>query len=226
MVPSTPVHVLRAAAPRGGVVLVGEAFGPDDALRSWADALVHARYDVAIPDLWWRSGGPPPREGVDAVRDAVARLSDFEALADIAAARDRLSHERPKFVLGFCIGGLYARLAACVTPGLTGAVEFYGRIRYGALSANKPAQPLDLLPGLACPLLAHFGDADPIAPRDQVEELRRRLEPLVPCSLVHLYPGCGHAFMNDATPAWNPAAARTAWSRSVAFLDHLSAAAG
>jgi carboxymethylenebutenolidase len=221
-----PVEVLRAERPRGGVVVVSEVWGVEPPLRTYAERLVAHGYDVALPDIWWRRGGPPPFDGPDGVHAAVAQLGDFEVLADVGAARDALRPELPRFVIGFCIGGLAARNAACTVPGFSGAVEFYGRIRYGALTPKKPAQPLDLVPGLACPLLCHFGDADPVAPIEDVRELARRLQATSVTALVHVYPGCGHAFMNPSRPGWNADAAATAWGRTLAFLDHLAAAAG
>lgn len=207
-------------------MLVSEIWGVEAPLRAYAERLVEGGYDVALPDLWWRDGGPPSFDGPDAVHAAVGRIGDFEALADVGVARDALRADLPRFVVGFCIGGLIARNAACTVPGIAGAVEFYGRIRYGALSPKKPAQPLDLVPGLACPLLCHFGDTDPVAPIEDVRELERRLAGLPVTALVHVYPGCAHAFMNPTKPGWNAESAATAWGRTVAFLDHLSAAAG
>jgi carboxymethylenebutenolidase len=226
MAERAPVERMDAPASRGGVVLVAEVWGLDAPLRAWARRLVEGGYDVAMPDLWWRHGGPPSFDGPDAAREAVARLGDFEALADVTTARDTLRPDLPRFVVGFCFGGLVARSAACTVPGFAGAVEFYGRVRYGALTPNKPAQPLDLVPGLACPLLCHFGDNDPVAPLEDVRALEARLTELPVTTLVHVYPGCGHAFMNHERPGWSAPDAATAWGRTLAFLDHLSAAAG
>ena len=37
---------------------------------------------------------------------------------------------------------------------------------------------------------------------------------------VYVYPGAGHAFMNETKPSYHPDAARQAWSRTLAFLQH------
>ncbi len=34
----------------------------------------------------------------------------------------------------------------------------------------------------------------------------------------HLYPGAGHAFMNEARPSYRPEAARDAWQKCLDFL--------
>lgn len=210
---------------RGGVVLIPEVFGVDEVLREWAGRLADVGYVVALPDLWWRQGGPPPLGTPDEIAAAVASLADFDALADVAAARDALPCGLPRFVMGFCVGGLYARMSACVVPGFRGAVEFYGRIVYPTITPRKPAQPLDLLLGLSCPLQCHYGEEDPVAPLEHVSRLEERLAGLPHFASVFTYPGCGHAFLNRTRPTWNPAAARTAWARAVSFLDHLAARA-
>lgn len=221
----TRVEVLDAPNPRGGVVLIGEVSGVDAVLRGYARRLVDEGYTVAMPDLWWRRGRPPLC-GPEAVSAAVAQLVDSEALIDVGAARTCLPAGRPVFVMGFCVGGLYARLAACTQVGLAGAVEFYGRVVYPAVSAAKPAQPLDFLPGLGCPIQCHYGVDDPICPPAHVDELERRLALRPHPFQVCRYPGCGHAFLNPERPGWQPEAAATAWGRARTFLDQLASAAG
>jgi len=217
----TRVERYDAQAPRGGVVLVSEVFGIDEALRDYAARLAQEGWTVVLPDLWWRSG-PPPAGGPEAVKDALARLADHEALADVAAARSFLPTGLPQFLMGFCVGGLYARMAACVLPGVAGVVEFYGRVVYPTLSPAKPTQPLDLLPGLRCPYQGHYGSLDPVAPAAHVAELERRLAARSVASQVFLYPGLGHAFMNPGRPTWEPEAACTAWGRALTFLEQVA----
>jgi carboxymethylenebutenolidase len=217
----TPVERLAPVAPRAGVVLVSEVGGIDPVLRDYAARLVAEGWFVAMPDLWWRTGRPTLGTS-ERVAAAVAALADHEALADIAAARSVLPPGLPTFVLGFCVGGLYARMAGCALVGLAGVVEFYGRIVYPTITATKPVQPLDLLPGLGCPIQCHFGSEDPVAPQAHVDELERRLATRPRASQVFRYPGCTHAFMNPERPGWDPAAARLAWQRAVNFIEHFA----
>lgn len=223
--PGTRVQVVRAGTPRGAVVLVPDVGGVDDTLRDAAERLAGLGWDVAVPDLWWRTGGPPPPADDDDGEAAEALVADYDALADIAAARDALPPERPRFLVGFGLGGLYARMAACVVFGFSGAVEFYGRIVYPTITPRKPAQPLDLLPGLSCPLQCHFGEDDPVAPLAHVAQLEERLAGLSQPTMVFTYPGCAHGFLDPRRPGWDQEAARTAWARAVSFLDHLAARA-
>ena len=214
-----PVEAVNPAGDRGGVVLVPEVWGIDASLRDYADRLGEEGFSVWMPDLWWRQGGPPPLANPADIAAAVASLDDGEALRDVAAAVHLIPPGKPRVVLGFCMGGLYARLASAAVPGLAAAVEFYGRIVYPTLTDRKPAQPLDLLPGRSCPLLCHFGAEDPIAPPHQVDELERRLANQPAPAVVHRYPGVGHAFMNPRRPSFSPEASALAWARTVRFLD-------
>ncbi|MSQ02497.1 MAG: hypothetical protein EXR71_11505 [Myxococcales bacterium] len=206
---------------RGGVVLVPELWGVDASLTGWAQKLAAEGFVVVIVDLWARHGGPPPLDTPEEIQDAVARLDDGCALRDIAAAAARLPPGRPRVVLGFCVGGLYARLASAAVPGFSAAVEFYGRIVYPTLTPQKPAQPLDMLPGRTCPLLCHFADDDPIAPAHHVDEFQRRLANQAIPSLVYRYPGVGHAFMNQARPGYRAETSALAWARTLRFLDEI-----
>ncbi len=214
-----PVHRLGEGGERGGVVLISEVWGVDEALLGWARRLVEDDFTVAVPDLWWRHGGVPALGSSAEVSAAVGRLDDGTTLRDVAAALALLPRDRPRVAMGFCVGGLYARLASAALPGLAAAVEFYGRIVYPTLSAEKPAQPLDLLPGRACPLLCHFGELDPIAPPHHVDELERRLAGQALPGRVFRYPGVGHGFMNATRPGWDAAASELAWQRTQRFLD-------
>ena len=217
----TPVTIVGEPGERGGVVLLSEVWGLDRNLWSWADRLAREGFTVAMPDLWWRRGGPPPLGSMDEVRAAVAALDDGHALRDAAAAAAVLDPALPRVVLGFCMGGLYARLASAAVPGFAAAVEFYGRIVYPTLTATKPTQPLDLLPGRTCPLLCHFGTEDASSPPHHVDELERRLANQGLPAQVFRYPGVGHAFMNADRPSYNAQAAELAWARTVRFLDEV-----
>ncbi|MFN7146920.1 MAG: hypothetical protein ACK4YP_24305 [Myxococcota bacterium] len=169
--------------------------------------------------------------------------ADAVAIAAIAAARDLLPAAGPRFVVGVGAGGLYARLAGCAILGLDGVVAFGGRVRYAGVSARRPIQPLDLLPGLGCALQCHFRDDDPETPPAHVDELERRLAGVSRGWQVFRYPASrGGADRHDrdvrggeraAAPSvgtstteassWQGADAATAWGRARAFLLHLAA---
>jgi carboxymethylenebutenolidase len=147
---------------------------------------------------------------LETIQEAVDRLA-----ADEAVARRKIA------VIGFCMGGQYALLAACACRGLSACVPFYGMLRYaeGLDPSRKPRSPLEALADLRCPVLGLYGEEDPIIPVADVRELEERLAKSRQGGEVRLYAGAGHAFMNDTRPEmYRPTAAADAWPRSVAFL--------
>lgn len=170
-------------------------------------ALRAAGFSLLVPDLTWRHPGAP---------DAMDPVADHEVIADLGAALGLLP-QGPRFVVGIGRGGNYARLAACAVRGLDGVVSLGGRVWYSGVSALRPIQPLDLLPGLACALQCHFDATDPETPPAQVDELLRRLASVSRPWQVFRYDA------GQAAAEWRGVPAVTAWGRARAFLVHLSA---
>ena len=84
---------------------------------------------------------------------------------------------------------------------------------------RKPRSPLAALSDLSCPVLGLYGAEDAIIPVADVRELEERLAKSAHSGEVCLYPGAGHAFMNDTRPEmYRPAAAADAWPRLVRFM--------
>lgn len=221
------------SGPRPGVVMIHDVWGLADHTRDLAQRLAAEGFGVLAVDLYLALG---PVEIEDPGR-FIRALSDPEVLADLQAAVDSLAAHpacagQKVGMAGFCMGGMYALLAACSVRGLGACASFYGMLSYehgllhdeaGLDPARKPRQPLDAVPDLGCPLLACFGDSDDFIPQSDVECLRERLAGTGERHEVVVYPGAGHAFMNDTRPAvYRPEAAADAWTRLVHFLrEHL-----
>jgi carboxymethylenebutenolidase len=223
-----------APGPAPGVVLVHDVWGLGEHARDLCRRLAAEGFAVLGIDLYRDLGEVKVEDPGRWMR----QLSDPGVLADIAAGAAFLSADpamrAPRVgVVGFCMGGMYALMAACGTPGVAAAVPFYGLLSHGhgllhdpggLDPARKPRQPLDAARDLRCPLLAFFGAEDAFIPLADVEELERRLAGAsAPHELV-VVPGAGHAFMNDTRPeAYREDAAREAWRRMVSFLrEHLA----
>jgi len=211
--------------PNPGVVMIHDVWGLSDHTRDLAGRLAAEGFAVLAVDLY-------RREGAVEIRDPgawIRALPDRQVLDDVRAAAGFLragpSRGHRVGVTGFCMGGMYALLAACDGGDLAAAVPFYGMLCYRRelLCGKAGRDPLEAAPGLSCPLLAFFGADDPFIPQADVEALRRRLPARPPAELV-VVPGAGHAFMNDTRPeAYRPQAARDAWARLAAFLaEHLA----
>jgi carboxymethylenebutenolidase len=202
-----------------GVVILHDVWGLGELYRAFACRLADQGFAALALDLYRR------KVQIQNVGEWMRNLSDPAILEDVQSAIDFLRGDpavdaRPVGVAGFCIGGTYAVLAACACRDLAGAVSFYGILSYqhGILSspeldpAKKPRDPLHAAGDLRCPLLGIFGESDEFIPLEDVKQLEARLAPLAVASKVRVYPGCGHAFLNETRPqAFRPESAAHAW---------------
>ncbi len=212
-----------------GVVMIHDVWGLSDHTRDLAQRLASEGFAVLALDLYRRESEVRIEDPAAWIRD----LSDPQVLGDVQAGIDALAALPATSggrigTVGFCMGGMYALLAACSCTGLSAGVPFYGLLSHahGILYApdgldpeRKPREPLEAARELRCPLLGFFGEDDESVPPADVEVLRERVaESGQPSELV-IYAGAGHAFMNDTRPeAYRPEVAALAWGRMVEFL--------
>ena len=215
--------------PVPGVVMIHDVWGLADHTRDLAGRLAREGFAVLALDLYRRE----TEVKIENPGVWMRGRSDPQAIADVEEAAAFLrAHEsvagRRVGVTGFCMGGMYALLAACGARGVDASVAYYGLLSHthgilydeaGLDPAKKPRQPLDAAAERSCPLLCFFGDSDEFVPLADVEALCERLEGGRPHAEVVVYPGCGHAFMNDTRPeAYRPENAQRAWDRMLAFF--------
>jgi len=212
-----------------GVVLLHDVWGLSEHSRDLSRRLAREGYCVLALDLYRRDW--PAR--IEDPGAWMRGLSDPQVLADVQAGIDFLA-QRPETggarigVTGFCMGGMYALMAACACRGLAGAVAFYGLLSHahGILHAEagldptrKPRSPLAMASALRCPLLAFYGDGDQFVPMSDVRALETELARSGEPAEIVVYPGAGHAFMNDTRPeAFRPEIAKLAWERTCGFF--------
>jgi len=211
-----------------GVVLIHDVWGVSEHTRDLARRLASEGFAVLAIDLYRREA----EVKIDNPGAWMRSLSDPQALEDLQAGIDFLragpAAGRKVGMVGFCMGGMYALMAACSCRDLAASVPFYGLLSHshgilfdeaGLDPAKKPRAPLDYAPDLRCPLLAFFGDRDEFVPMDDVRSLEARLADAGPPAEVVVYPEVGHAFLNDTRPdAFRPAEAAEAWGRMLRFL--------
>jgi carboxymethylenebutenolidase len=190
---------------RGGLVILQEIFGVTDQLQGVARRCAATGLDVAIPALFdrQRRGAVIPFDQAPVGRDLMLAASVDAAMLDTEAAVQALGGKVA--VMGFCWGGGLAVRAAQVLD-IACAVSFYGTRLQTYL--DRP---------LRAPVLGHFGLSDDHTPADVLAAARKAL----PGFEMQMY-AAGHAFANDARPAFVPEAAALAHARTDAFLtQHL-----
>ena len=194
---------------RGGLVVVQEIFGVNAHIRRVADGFAEDGYRVIAPAIFDRA-----ERGIDLGYDKVdvdrgrairAAIATDHMLADIAAAIAALKPSGKVGIVGYCLGGTLAWLAASRLDGLSAAVGYYG----GAIAANAGENP-------RCPVMLHFGEDDPGIPMSDVANISAAVDP----SLVQMftYKDAGHAFNREGNQAWRSEPARVARGRTIAFL--------
>jgi carboxymethylenebutenolidase len=118
-------------------------------------------------------------------------------------------------LMGFCLGGSLAFLAAALAGSEDDAVAPDCVVSYyGSLVPDA----IEDLEDIACPVLFHFGGADPFIPRRKVA-LVEEAAASRPDVEVHVQDSGGHAFDNHLAPQFHHApSAKAAWDVTVAFL--------
>jgi len=194
--------------PKGGMVVIQEIFGVNKNIRHVCDTLAERGYVAIAPAVFDRFERDF-ESGYSA--DEIARARGFlgglnwdHLMADTAAAKDNLKDVGPVGIVGFCLGGSVAFLAACRVPGFAAAVGFYG----GAIAKFAGETP-------KCPVQLHFGEKDESIPMAMVDEIRAKQ----PKADIFVYPDAPHAFTNEDRAGYVKDAADLAWKRTYEFLD-------
>lgn len=194
-------------APRGAIVVIQEIFGVNTHIRSICDRLAELGYVAIAPALFDRSerdfqSGYSPAE-IDSARAFIAN-PDWDAFVrDTDAARAAVADTGNVGIVGFCLGGSVAFLAATRLDGFSAASGFYGgRIDFYADEVPR------------CPTQLHYGSEDQGIPMSNVDSVRARR----PECEIFVYDGAGHGFHCDERASFHSEASKEAWARMVEFF--------
>ena len=196
-----------AGRPRGGLVVAQEIFGINSHIRNVCDGFAADGYLAIAPALFDRyqrgfdvSYKP---EDIAKGRELKMKAQIDAALKDVTAARDAVKAAGKVGVVGYCWGGYVAWMAAARLDGFACAIPYYG----GGMLEAGGERP-------RCPVIAHFGERDSGIPVDGV----RNFAAAHPEVEVHIY-AADHGFNCDQRGSYEPASAKLARSRTIAFLQ-------
>lgn len=209
------VYRVRSTEPNGKIiVLLQEIFGVTASLRSVAQAMSLAGFEVLVPDLFWRLKPRMElgydRDGMKQAFELLVKFDEAAAMHDIAAvvASARAANASAVVhVIGFCLGGKLAVLSAG-DSNVTSAISFYG------VDIDKR---LDVLQGRRCPLQFHFGAKDKYVPPQAVAAIRTACETRTADELF-VYEEADHGFFAPGRPAYDATAANQSWQRALRFM--------
>lgn len=196
------------------VLVVHENRGLNPHIEDIARRLALDNFIAFAPDALYPLGGYPGDE--DKARELFQKLDQARTRADFLAASAILkalpNGNGRVGVVGFCYGGAISNYLATQLPDLAAAVPFYGTQPTAADAARIKA-----------PLLIQYAEND-----ERVNAGWPAYEDALKAAKVdyraYVYAGTQHGFHNDTTPRHDPAAARLAWQRTVAFFNqHLRA---
>ncbi|CAB3686567.1 MAG: dienelactone hydrolase family protein [Achromobacter sp.] len=207
-----------AAGHGPGLVLCQEIFGINDFMRRTAQSLAEEGYVVLAPDLFWRqqpgiqlTDGPAdmPRafelyQGFDVdlgIKDIAATLAALRALPEQQGGAG---------VLGYCLGGKLAYLAACRTDADV-AIGYYG---VGIEDSLEEAA------NLRGRLVLHIAEQDGFCPPPARQRILEALGGKANVEL-YVYPGMDHAFARTGGAHYDKPSALMAHQRSMAALQRV-----
>jgi carboxymethylenebutenolidase len=190
---------------RGGIVVLHEARGVTDTVRSMMSILANEGWLAVAPHLYHRNG--PDEVDREQVADQLNRLTPESVLADSDVAlgwlRERGVTADQIGVLGFDLGGAVAvKVGTKRTVGAAVSVSAPGILNP---IAHQLRPLLETAPELTCPWLGIFG-GDETAPAEEVEKLRDAAAGAAVATDVVRYPDANHRFDTDrvsATDAWH-----------------------
>ena len=205
-------YFVRPANPAGklpGVVVIHENRGLNPYIEDVTRRLAVANFVAFAPDALTPLGGYPGDEE-KAVQlfgqlDAAKRTEDLVTAYAVLKARPECAGKVG--AVGFCFGGTTVNTFAVRLPDLAAAVPFYG----GQPNAAD-------VPKIKAPLMLHYAGLD-----DRINAGWPAYEAALKANGVKyqmfMYPNTNHGFHNDTTPRYDEAAAKLAWSRTMAFFN-------
>jgi carboxymethylenebutenolidase len=191
-----------------GILVLHAWWGLSDTIKEVCDRLAEEGFTAYAPDLFEGRTAATIAEA-----EAITSQEDPERIqAGIARAVDQLwervrDRERGLGVVGFSFGAYYALQLSGEDPERVRAVVLFYGTGEGDFDRARAAY------------LGHFAGTDPYEPAENVEWLEDALESAGREVTFYRYEGVGHWFFErDRPDAYNEAAFRLAWDRTVDFL--------
>jgi len=224
-----PMQMFVAYPDQGGrvpaLVVIQEAFGVNGHIKNVCRRLAAAGYAAFAPELFHRLGAGVdlPYDDFAKVMPAFVTLTNDSLLTDVqaalAGARADVHVDSTRVgVIGFCVGGFAAFLAA-ERADVTVSVAFYG----GGIVHERPNIKLTPLLGdvasISAPLLLVFGGQDQSIPPADIDAIQAALADADKAHTIAVMPEGGHGFACDDRAAYHQPSSDEAWRLTFEWLQ-------
>lgn len=213
--PMSAYQALPESGSGPGLIVIQEVFGVNPYIQETADQYAAAGFSVLAPDLFWRLEpgvrlDPNKEDEFNRGIELMTQFDQQKGVADIQASisllRGHASCTGKVGVVGFCLGGRLAYMAAADTD-TDAAVSYYG-VGIETLLEQSSA--------ISVPTLLHIAEEDGFVPKDAQQMIIEGLSQ--PPFDVHVYPGVDHGFARHTGMHFDAAASALANERSLALL--------
>ena len=198
-------YLAEAGKGKPGLVVIQEWRGLNDQIKRVADRFAAAGYNALAPDLYKGRVTQQPDEA-----NHLMNGLDFVGASDqdIAGAVKHLADiSRKVGVTGFCLGGALTIAACARVSGIACGVPYYG------VPPKELADPAKI----KVPIQGHFANKDDWCTPQVVDEFAAAMTKAGNKPEVYRY-DAAHAFAKDDGAAYDAAAAKQSWDRTLAFL--------
>lgn len=205
------------------VLVIQEIFGIHEHIKDLCRRLAKDGYFAVAPYLYQREGDVSGMTDIQELfGKVVSRVPDAQVMKDLDAtvawaATDGADINRLA-ATGFCWGGRAVWLYAAHTSKLKAGAAWYGRLAAPPPTDLQPKHPVDIANDLKAPVIGFYGGQDQGIPLAHVEQMRTALAAANKPDNIHVYPQAQHGFNADYRPAYDPAAAKDAWAKMLAFF--------
>jgi len=218
-------RLIRPAGPaRAGIVIYPTIINGSARIEQAARDLAASGYLAFIADFYGEI--PADFDAARPLADAV-RADTGYFRQRLRAALDALRglpemQGLPMAAIGYCMGGAAVLELARDRADLAAVVSFHG-----LLDTDRPATP----GAIAARILVCHGDADPLAPRENVLAFWREMDAAGAIWHFHSYSGVKHNFTDPASDlrgsdmfGYNASADRQSWAAMQSLFDEVFAA--
>lgn len=214
-----------SSGPVPAIIVIQNQDGVKEFTQEMTRRVAEAGYVGIAPQLYHREGEPATPEQTANLKHSrrdVNVLNDLSATIDFLKGCANADTSRLGIV-GFCMGGRIAVLAAAATTSFNAAVDFYGGGCYQQWG-DRPT-PASLAANVSCPIQGHFGELDKNPPPDDMRKLGAELTRLGKEHEFFFYPDAPHGFNRSGWNGYKPGHDKVSWERSLEFFaKHLETA--